>query len=529
MGRADAVLGELGFLDCQAKTIADGCTAIPKNGIDGPVDMAVSPNGRSVYVLADGSSSISRFNRAANGSLTFASCIADSTAGGCVDDVQSLLLEPNGIAVSPDGKSVYTVAEGQFGLDDRVVAHFAADSDGDLHFADCQSDLGQLGGCTNREPDVLSGVSDVAVSPNGRSVYATTSLGIVTHFAANATGALSYLGCVGNDSSDGCVDQPGTPLSGATGIAVSEDGSDVYVAARARDGIAHFKADALGTLTLADCINDAGDANCANPPGTPLDGANAVALSPDGKSLYVASANADSVSHLSIGANGSPTFADCVADQASVGCTPDPGFMLDGAEDVAVSPDGANVYVASALADSLTRLNTGADGSLQYGGCLADTASGGCGDLANSPLNGADGVVVADEGGLGNVYATAGVADAVSRFSRELPVVTPLDTTPPETKIDKGPKRTSTRRKAKFVFSSSEPVSTFVCAVDGAEPKTCTSPHKVKVKVGKRPRRHRFSVAATDASGNTDATPSVLRWKVKPKMHGKHGKPGRQK
>ena len=295
------------------------------------------------------------------------------------------------------------------------------------------------------------------------------------------------------------------------------------------DGIAYFKADALGTLTLADCINDAGDANCANPPGTPLDGANAVALSPDGKSLYVASANADSVSHLSIGANGSPTFADCVADQASVGCTPDPGFMLDGAEDVAVSPDGANVYVASALADSLTRLNTGADGSLQYGGCLADTASGGCGDLANSPLNGADGVVVADEGGLGNVYATAGVADAVSRFSRELPVVTPLDTTPPETKIDKGPKRTSTRRKAKFVFSSSEPGSTFVCAVDGAEPKTCTSPHKVKVKVGKRPRRHRFSVAATDASGNTDATPSVLRWKVKPKMHGKHGKPGRQK
>lgn len=41
----------------------------------------------------------------------------------------------------------------------------------------------------------------------------------------------------------------------------------------------------------------------------------------------------------------------------------------------------------------------------------------------------------------------------------------------------------------------------------------CRSPFKRKVSVG----RHVLKVKATDAAGNTDASPLVIRWKVLPK------------
>ncbi len=99
-----------------------------------------------------------------------------------------------------------------------------------------------------------------------------------------------------------------------------------------------------------------------------------------------------------------------------------------------------------------------------------------------------------------------------------VPVVTPpqppADATPPETTIDKGPKRKSRKRKAKFRFSSNEPGSTFTCAVDRKPPAPCTSPLKLKrLKRGK----HKLTVTATDAAGNADASPATYSWKVKKK------------
>jgi hypothetical protein len=88
------------------------------------------------------------------------------------------------------------------------------------------------------------------------------------------------------------------------------------------------------------------------------------------------------------------------------------------------------------------------------------------------------------------------------------------DTTPPETKIDKGPKGKTKSKKATFVFSSNEAGSTFTCALDRKAAKPCTSPLKLKrLKKGK----HVLTVTATDAAGNADATPASYRWKVKRK------------
>ena len=91
----------------------------------------------------------------------------------------------------------------------------------------------------------------------------------------------------------------------------------------------------------------------------------------------------------------------------------------------------------------------------------------------------------------------------------------PADTTPPETTIDKGPKKRTTSRKARFTFSS-EAGATFLCLLDRKPAKACASPFKVKkLKVGK----HHLSVIAKDAAGNVERTPATYKWKVvkKPK------------
>ncbi len=90
----------------------------------------------------------------------------------------------------------------------------------------------------------------------------------------------------------------------------------------------------------------------------------------------------------------------------------------------------------------------------------------------------------------------------------------PSDTTPPDTTIDKGPKKKTKSKKATFAFSSNEPGSTFTCTVDKKPAAPCTSPLKLKrLKKGE----HTFSVFATDAASNADATPAAYKWKVKKK------------
>jgi hypothetical protein len=89
----------------------------------------------------------------------------------------------------------------------------------------------------------------------------------------------------------------------------------------------------------------------------------------------------------------------------------------------------------------------------------------------------------------------------------------PGDTTVPDTQITAGPKQKTTKHKASFGFSSSEPGSTFECSVDDATFTLCTAPLELKVEKGK----HGFEVRATDAAGNVDPTPASQSWKVKKK------------
>lgn len=85
------------------------------------------------------------------------------------------------------------------------------------------------------------------------------------------------------------------------------------------------------------------------------------------------------------------------------------------------------------------------------------------------------------------------------------------DTTPPETAIESGPSGTVDSADDRFVFSSSEPRSTFQCSLDTGPYTPCASPEDYS---GLSEGEHTFSVHAVDATGNTDDTPAERAWTV---------------
>lgn len=85
------------------------------------------------------------------------------------------------------------------------------------------------------------------------------------------------------------------------------------------------------------------------------------------------------------------------------------------------------------------------------------------------------------------------------------------DFTAPQTTIKKVGVRHA-QRKATIKFKSSELGSTFRCKLGNGPSKRCSSPKTLKRL---KPGRYKFSVAATDAFGNTDTSPAVVRFRVK--------------
>jgi hypothetical protein len=401
---------------------------------------------------------------AATGALIYQDCItSNSNVSGCTaipgavaGGANTGLDQARTVAVSADGKSVYSLAAG------AVIARFDRDAaTGALTYQGCITSNTNAGGCTTIPFSTaggtntgLSGLASVAVSADGMSVYTSAVVGdAVARFDRDpATGALSYVGCMTSNSNiTPCTAIPGavaggvnTALDQADSAQVSADGKSLYTASTASDAVARFdRSSTTGALTYQGCISsDSNVGGCGQIPGAVAGGTNtglssviSVVASADGTGVYTASPLADAVARFDrTPATGAPTYQDCSSSNTDVtGCTMVPGAAptgtntgLNSAFTVAASADGKSVYAAATLADAVARFDRDpATGALTYQDCIGSNSDiSGCaqipGAVAGGANTGLDNVTsIASSADGRSVYAASQLADAVARFDRD--------------------------------------------------------------------------------------------------------------
>jgi DNA-binding beta-propeller fold protein YncE len=263
-----------------------------------PPDVTVSADGESVY--ATGRTGVSQFDVGDDGTLS--PKLTPTVAAGA---------GPTSVVVSPDNRSAY-------------VGNV-------LSGAISQYTVGPLGALFPKstptvplDPTSQILLGDVAISPDGKSVYATgvpsgdpTGPGAIYQYDVQVGGLLS----------------PKTPAqvpagTAPAGLAVHPAGTSVYVLNPVNDTISEYDVKTGGTLSPG----SSGPMGAGDVPAQ-------MALSPDGMSAYVANfgdqgVGGGSVTQYDVGAGGSLQPKR-------------PGLVLAGANPsaVAVSPDGQSVYV----------------------------------------------------------------------------------------------------------------------------------------------------------------------------------------
>jgi DNA-binding beta-propeller fold protein YncE len=497
--RASA-LGQLTYGGCVSVDGSGGlCAATQNQALSFATADAVSPDGKSVYEVSQ-AGAITVFKRAAEGQISYDGCVSnDGTGGKCTDLPGEPLNAAKGLAVSPDGRSVYTVGEG-------VVTVFDRGPDGQLAYAGCVSNDGSGGLCADFPGTPLSAMNAVAVSPDGTSVYVGSEIAnTVVAFDRASGGQITYAGCISNDGSGGlCADAFGKPFKFIDGLDVSPDGRSVYVASFSNGTVITLDRAPGGQITYAECASaDGSGGQCADVPGTVLGAPTSIVVSPDGTSVYVTGYVNDTVSVFDRVPGGKLNYAGCVSDSGSGGlCADAPGTPLDGSDGIAASADGKTLYVASPGLNGVTVLDRASGGQITYAGCVSDTGSGGlCADAPGAPLSGVTSVAASADGR--SVYASAYNANTVTQLFRKAA---------PETTIDSGPNDGSTIADARprFAFSSNQAGATFECSLDGVAFAPCGSPASfTPLSDG----AHRFAVRAV-TGGDPDPTPAARSFRV---------------
>ncbi len=310
----DPATGNLGFV----QQVREGINNVA--GLRGPLDLAVSPDGRQVYVANYYASSLLVFNRDTNsGALTQQQTLQEGVNG------VSGLAGASAVAISPDGGRVYATGSTTGGL---VVFNRAATS-GALTHAQTLSGI-----------NGLAGVTDLVVSPDpaGRHVYlaSTQSNSVFLFTLDNQTGLLTYIGRY-TEGAGGVVG-----LLGAYGLAMSPDGAWVYATGRTGGSLALFARNGTtGGLTQAAVYQD------GNGGVDGLAGAQGVIAGGDGNRVYVAGGGEHGVAIFEPMAGGGLQFLGVVRNGEN-------GVAgIQGAYGLALDPEDAVLYVSGQASGSL--------------------------------------------------------------------------------------------------------------------------------------------------------------------------------
>jgi 6-phosphogluconolactonase (cycloisomerase 2 family) len=283
-----------------AATVVPGCGKAAR--LTNTAYLAISPDGRNLYATARDADSIVAFSRdARTGALRrlagAAGCIRDAGVADPACPVASPGLDrASGITISSDGRFVYVA-----GAYSNAVTTFTRNaSTGALTPAGCIADVGSPHqGCTAGKG--LRGASFVRLSPDNRVLYvAAGDSNAIAGFTRDPnTGGLAELGCLsdsGPSHDRNCSGAVG--LDGVSSIAITPDGKSLYATASRDSAVVAFKRDTSnGLINDVGCISgDAGyrqDARCAA--GRGIQFAQYATTSPDGRFVYVSATDSHTV------------------------------------------------------------------------------------------------------------------------------------------------------------------------------------------------------------------------------------------
>ncbi len=265
-----------------------------------------------------------------------------------------------------------------------------------------------LQGCANITAP-MTNVGEPAMSPNGRFLYVPgrDSDSINVFERDTNTGALTERACIRSSTAGaaaGCSTIVASPLEDAQGAVVSPDGKSLYVVGGAAggsapDGIASFSLGTDGLPVFDGCFTSAASTGCLTTTG--LNNPFTVAVSPDNRSVYVASYGSDAIAVFqrntttgTLNQAGLTTAERCIKRVSDAeGCTV---VQQLGSQprDIEVTPDGKAVIVGSvgcvtvqacyalvaldrATSTGVLSAQPGAQGCVSYFGASAPCQPGG--------------------------------------------------------------------------------------------------------------------------------------------------------
>jgi hypothetical protein len=216
--------GKLRAAGCLAYAGAFGCHRLRKNSLVGADAIAVAPSGRAAYAAAFSSAAVTELGRSPSGALTYRGCVGDRGPADCRPLPRGTLAGAAGIAVAPDGRDLYVAS--QVG----TVTRFAISPGGRLTFSGCIGD-GGLSGCAPAPRHLLAGATGIAIAPDGRTLYVAAKGANAIVELSTVGAAPKLLSCVRAGGGRGCDSAPASSLRGAYALSGAPGGRSLYAGA----------------------------------------------------------------------------------------------------------------------------------------------------------------------------------------------------------------------------------------------------------------------------------------------------------
>lgn len=290
--------------------------------LDNASAVDVSPDGQFLYVTSFDDGAISLFERNSDGSIVFVEAVKNE-----LNDLSGLT-EAREVKVSPDNRHVYAT-----GYADDALLYFEKDeSTGKLTLA---------GKYINGENGIegLNGAFVMDFSPDGNFLYVIgREENAVAVFQRNVNDGSLELKQVVRD------DQAGVQyINYPTSVKVSPDGNHVMVVGYADQAISCFNRNGLtGTLTFNNVIRR------TDLSGSALEGPFGMSISGDGKNIYIANTDGNSVDVFSRNINTGAITHQQNFENGTNGVS-----GLQATTALEVSADGQQVYVAGTGDDAM--------------------------------------------------------------------------------------------------------------------------------------------------------------------------------